>query len=41
MTVSKFKCYYALPAALFVAIVLLLAFQTLLGVALPVNGFGW
>ena len=24
-----------------VAVLLLLAFQTLLGVALPVNGFGW
>lgn len=41
MTVRKFRWYYALPAALIVAVLLLLAFQTLLGVALPVNGFGW
>ena len=41
MTVRKFKWYYALPAAIFVAVLLLLAFQTLLGVSLPVNDFGW
>lgn len=41
MTLRKFKWYYALPASVAVAVVLLLAFQTLLGVALPVNDFGW
>lgn len=41
MTVRRFKWYYALPAAIFVAVLLLVAFQTLLGVSLPVNDFGW
>ena len=41
MTVRKFKWYYALPISVFVAVLLLVAFQTLLGVSLPVNDFGW
>ena len=41
MTVRKFRWYKALPSAIAIAIVLLLAFQKLLGVFLPVNDFGW
>lgn len=41
MTVRKFKWYYALPASLLIAVVLLVSFQKLLGVSLPVNDFGW
>jgi putative tricarboxylic transport membrane protein len=41
MTVRKFKWYYALPTAAAIAVLLLIAFQTLLGVSLPVNDFGW
>ena len=41
MTVRKFKWYYALAGAALASIILLLAFQKLLGVALPVNDFGW
>ena len=41
MTLRKFKWYYALPCSAGVAILLLLAFQTLLGVSLPVNDLGW
>jgi len=41
MTVRKFKWYYALPASLLIAVLLLVAFQKLLGVSLPVNDFGW
>ena len=41
MTVRKFRWYKALPSAIAISIVLLLAFQKLLGVFLPVNDFGW
>ena len=41
MTVRKFKWYYALPTAASIAVVLLVVFQKLLGVSLPVNDFGW
>lgn len=41
MTVRKFRWYLALPSAIAISIVLLLAFQKLLGVFLPVNDFGW
>jgi hypothetical protein len=41
MTLRKFKWYYALPCSAGVAILLLVVFQTLLGVSLPVNDFGW
>ncbi len=41
MTFRKFKWYYALPTSILVAVLLLLAFQKLLGVSLPVNDLGW
>jgi len=41
MTLRKFKWYYALPTAASIAVVLLVVFQKLLGVSLPVNDFGW
>ncbi|WP_263770493.1 tripartite tricarboxylate transporter TctB family protein [Propionivibrio soli] len=41
MTMRKFKWYFALASSVLVAVLLLVAFQTLLGVSLPVNDFGW
>lgn len=41
MTMHKYKWYYALPASIAVSAFVLFIFQTLLGVPLPVNEFGW
>ena len=41
MFVRDFKWYTALGISVFVSVVLLVAFQSLLGVSLPVNDFGW
>lgn len=41
MTFRNFKWQYALPTSVAVSVTLLLAFQKLLGVSLPVNDFGW
>ena len=36
-----YKWYTALAAGLIASIILLFCFQTLLGIKLPVNDFGW
>jgi len=41
MTMRRFRWHYALVASVGISVILLLAFQKLLGVALPVNDFGW
>ena len=41
MTRRKYKWYYALPTSIAVSVLILLVFQNLLGVPLPVNEFGW
>ena len=41
MTVRKFRWQYSAVASVGIAVTLLLAFEKLLGVALPVNEFGW
>lgn len=41
MFIRDFKWYTALSISLAVSVIILLVFQSLLGVSLPVNDFGW
>lgn len=41
MFIRDFRWYYALGASAVIAILLYFVFQTLLGVSLPTNNFGW
>lgn len=41
MSLRKFRWQIALPTSIAISVALLLAFQKLLGVFLPVNDFGW
>lgn len=41
MTMRHYRWYYALPAAIAVAFVILTVFQNILGVPLPVNDYGF
>jgi len=41
MFIRDYKWYYALSASVAIAVLFLFVFQSLLGVSLPVNEFGW
>jgi hypothetical protein len=41
MFIRDYKWYYALSASVAIAVLLLFVFQSLLGVSLPVNEYGW